>query len=135
MEWIMTIPSIVFTKIKNGFSEDIKTKYGMKDTNFSTSAVLNTTATFPFVYIKLLGGSEEGMDLSGNTINAATFTFQIEVTDNRYQARAREVMNEVVRIMKEMRFTILALPLIESTEDVHTITCRFERVIGSGDTI
>lgn len=135
MEWIMTIPSIIFTKIKNGFSGDIKTKYGMKDVNFSTSAATNTTATFPFVYLKALGGNEEGADLSGESINAARFTFQVEVTDNRSQARAREVMNEVIRIMKEMRFSITTLPLIESTKDTHIVTARFERIIGGGDRI
>lgn len=135
MEWIMTIPSFVFSKIKNGFSEDIKTEYNMGDANFSTSAVLNTTANFPFVYIKPTGGNEEGMDLTGDSINAARFTFQIEVSDNRSQARARKVMSEVISIMKQMKFELSGLPLTESTEDIHTITTRFERVIGGGDTI
>lgn len=133
MNWIMYVPSVVFSKIKANFSADLKNKYGMTDENFSTSAVLNTNAMFPFIYVKTLGGTEQGADLEGQAINAASFTFQIEVTDNRSQARSREIMAEVVRIMKEMRFQMNALPLYEDTENIHVATARFQRMIGSGD--
>lgn len=133
MDWIMYVPSIVFSKIKANFNADLKTKYKMSDENFSTSAALNTNAVFPFVYIKTLGGTEQGADLDGKEINAASFTFQIEVTDNRSQTRSREVMAEVVRIMKDMRFQINALPLYEDTENIHVAIVRFQRIIGSSD--
>ena len=131
--WIMLIPSQVFTRIKTEFSEKIKTKYSMTSENFSTTDSQNKKAVFPFVYINLLPASETGNDLAGDTINGGIFTFQIDVYDNKTQARAREVMTEVVRIMKSMRFLVNQMPSFDDTEDVKRMTTRFQRIIGSGD--
>ena len=94
------ISSVVFTRIKNEFSSSLTTKYKMTSSNFSTVGSSDTPAVFPFVYIQLLPSTEQGQDIEGNTINAGLFTFQIEVTDNQTQARAKDVMSEVKRIMK-----------------------------------
>ena len=64
------------------------------DRNFSTVGSSDTQAVFPFVYVQLLPSAEAGQDIEGNTINAGLFTFQIEVTDNQSQARAKDVMSE-----------------------------------------
>lgn len=133
--WIMQLPSIVFTRVKIGFSEKIKTKYSMTSENFSTTDSQNKKAVFPFVYINLLPAVEQGMDLEGIDINGGLFTFQIDVYDNQTQARAREVMGEVVRIMKTMRFEITAMPSFESSDDTERMTARFRRLIGALDTI
>ena len=133
--WIMQLPSIVFTRIKTEFSEKIKTKLKMTDNNFSTTDSQNKKAVFPFVYVNLLPAVEQGMDLEGTDINGGLFTFQIDVYDNQSQARAREVMGEVVRIMKTMRFEITAMPNFESSDDIERMTARFRRLIGALDTI
>ena len=70
----------------------------MKDENFSTVGSSDARAVFPFVYIQLLPSTEQGQDIEGNTINAGLFTFQIEVTDNQTQSRAKDVMSEVKRL-------------------------------------
>ena len=77
--------------------------------------------------------TEVGADLEGREINAGTFTFQIDVYDNRSQNRAKEVMSEVVRIMKGMRFFINSMPEFSSSNGIHRCTMRARRVIGSGD--
>lgn len=133
--WIMQLSSIVFTRVKTEFSEKIKTKLKMTNNNFSTTDSQNKKAVFPFVYINLLPAVEQGMDLEGIDINGGLFTFQIDVYDNQTQARAREVMGEVVRIMKAMRFEITAMPSFESSDDTERITARFRRLIGALDTI
>ena len=133
--WIMQLSSIVFTRVKTEFSEKIKTKLKMTNNNFSTTDSQNKKAVFPFVYINLLPAVEQGMDLEGIDINGGLFTFQIDVYDNQTQARAREVMGEVVRIMKAMRFEITAMPSFESTDDIERMTARFRRLIGALDTI
>ena len=109
-DWTDRISSVVFTRIKNEFSSSLKTKYKMTSSNFSTVGSSDTPAVFPFVYIQLLPSAEQGQDIEGNTINAGLFTFQIEVTDNQTQARAKDVMSEVKRIMKSMRFTVQPTP-------------------------
>lgn len=130
-EWVMLVPSLVFTRIKDNFSPEIKATYNMKDNNFSTKKT-RSDAVFPFVYVHLLPAVEEGQDIEGNSINAGLFTFQIEVYDNHTHGRARSVMAEVVRIMKTMRFDVIAMPEVEDGETIRYVA-RFRRMIGSGD--
>ena len=132
-DWTDRISSVVFTRIKNEFSSSLKTKYKMTSSNFSTVGSSDTPAVFPFVYIQLLPSAEEGQDIEGNTINAGLFTFQIEVTDNQSQTRAKDVMSEIKRIMKSMRFTVQPTPDIQDTKDTHRAIIRCNRRIGSGD--
>ena len=132
-DWTDRISSIVFTRIKNKFSSSLKTKYKMTSSNFSTVGSSDTPAVFPFVYIQLLPSSEAGQDIEGNEINAGLFTFQIEVTDNQSQTRAKDVMSEVKRIMKSMRFTVQPTPTLEDTKDTHRAIMRCNRRIGSDD--
>lgn len=132
-DWTDRISSIVFTRIKNEFSNTIKTKYKMTSSNFSTVGSSDTPAVFPFVYIQLLPSAEQGQDIEGNEINAGLFTFQIEVTDNQTQARSKEVMAEVKRIMKAMRFTVQPTPTLEDTKYTHRAIMRCSRRVGSDD--
>ena len=132
-DWTDRISSIVFTRIKNDFSRKLKTKYKMTSSNFSTVGSSDTPAVFPFVFIQFLPSAEVGQDLEGNEINAGLFTFQIEVTDNQTQARAKDVMSEVKRIMKSMRFTVQCTPTLEDTKDTHRAIMRCNRIIGSCD--
>ena len=132
-DWTGRISSVVFTRIKNEFSNTLKTKYKMTSGNFSTVGSSDTPAVFPFVYIQLLPSTEQGQDIEGNTINAGLFTFQIEVTDNQTQARAKDVMSEVKMIMKSMRFTVQPTPDIQDTKDTHRAIMRCNRRIGSDD--
>ena len=105
----------------------------MTSSNFSTVGSSDTQAVFPFVYIQLLPSTEQGQDIEGNEINAGLFTFQIEVTDNQSQTRAKDVMSEVKRIMKSMRFTVQTTPDIQDTKDTHRAIMRCNRRIGSND--
>ena len=132
-DWTDRISSVVFTRIKNEFSISLKTKYKMTSSNFSTVGSSDTPAVFPFVYVQLLPSAEQGQDIEGNTINAGLFTFQIEVTDNQTQARAKDVMSEVKRIMKSMRFTVQCTPTLEDTKDTNRAIMRCNRIIGSCD--
>ena len=132
-DWTDRISSIVFTRIKNEFSNSLKTKYKMTSSNFSTVGSSDSEPVFPFVYIQLLPSAEQGQDIEGNTINAGLFTFQIEVTDNKKQVIAKDVMSEVKRIMKSMRFTVQPTPDIQDTKDTHRAIMRCNRIIGSRD--
>ena len=132
-DWTDRISSVVFTRIKNEFSSSLKTKYKMTSSNFSTVGSSDTPAVFPFVYIQLLPSTEQGQDIEGNEINAGLFTFQIEVTDNQKQVIAKEIMSEVKRIMKSMRFTVQPTPDIQDTKDTHRAIMRCNRRIGSSD--
>ena len=134
VDWIMLVPSIIFTRIKTNFSEKIKIKHNMTNNNFSTLSKSDLDAVFPFVYVKSLTASEQGRDLQGTSINGALFTFQIEVIDNKKQQNAREIMGEIVRIMKEMGFENNSMPFFEDTNDnTHRIVARFRKMMTDED--
>lgn len=132
-DWDMMIPLMVFTRIKQNFSQTIKDKYSMTDKNFSTVGSSDAPAVFPFVYVQTLPGAEQGIDMQGVSVNAGLFSFQIDVYSNKTQTDARKVMAEVRRIMKEMGFECNQMPSFENTKDVHRMTSRFRRLIGAGD--
>lgn len=132
--WVMIIPSIIFTKIKTEFSSKLKEKYDMTDKNFSTVGSSDTPAVFPFVYIQSIEPIETGMDLEATNINGGIFSFQIDVTDNQSQYRAKEVMTEVLRIMKKMGFQCKPMPSFDdSVKDVKRMVARFQRAIDEND--
>ena len=132
--WVMIIPSIIFTKIKTEFSTKLKEKYNMTDKNFSTVGSSDTPAVFPFVYIQSIEPIETGMDLEATNINGGIFSFQIDVTDNQSQYRAKEVMTEVLRIMKKMGFQCKPMPSFDdSVKDVKRMVARFQRAIDEND--
>lgn len=135
VEWVSRLQSKIFSRIKNEFSEKLKTKYKMTSDNFSTVGSSDTPAVFPFVYVQMLPALEQGRDLEGTSINAGLFTLQIDVTDNKSQARAKEVAFEILRIMKGMGFEVTPMPSFEDTKDTHRSTARYRRLIGDGDAI
>lgn len=135
IDWVDTIPSVVFTRIKTEFSQKIKDKYGMTNENFSTKIANESTAKFPFVSIRMLPSSEKGNDNEGIEINAGLFAFQVDVTDNKSQSRAKDVMSEVKRIMKSMQFISYEMPNFDNSQDVNRMTARFRRSIGKSDVI
>lgn len=142
--WTFSIPDIVFSRVMNDFSEDLKTKYKMqkikvngivKWSNFSTSQVSETPPIFPYITIIELPGAERGQDLEGSTINGGLFTFQVDVFDNDKESKAQKCMEEVMRIMKTMRFSVNPMPSFDSKPQEYRMTARFSRIIGSGDTL
>lgn len=124
------VDEIVFTKIKHNVSGILKTKY--PNLSFTMDDKLSKDPSFPTVYVHLLSSPERGQDLEGKTINAGYFTFQIEVTDNQTQRRAKEVIECVLLEMKKMRFEI-NFPELQSTNDYYRCVARCSRLIGSGD--
>lgn len=131
----MMIPLMVFTKLKQNFSQTIKDTYKMTDKNFSTVGSSDTPAVFPFVSFKTLPASEQGRDLQGTSVNGALFGFQIDVYSNKTQNEARKVMSEITKVMKTMGFEINSMPSFEDTKDVHRMTARFRRMFGADDTL
>lgn len=140
--WTMDIPTNVFMRIENDFSPKIKENFKMKQAvvngekkwlNFSTSQVLETSPIFPHITVIELAGVERGQSLEGSTINGALFTFQVDVIDNQNENRAKICMKEIIRIMKEMRFSMPTMAAFESKPQEYRMTARFSRLICGGD--
>lgn len=146
--WTSDIPNIVFARVTEDFSEELKEKYEFEMTKvkypfmeeaqvswnkFSTSQVSDTPPEFPYITIIELPGQERGQTLDGNSLNAALFTFQVDVFDNQSEARAGECMDEVTRVMKTMRFDINSMPYPNNSQQEYRKTARFSRIIGFND--
>lgn len=132
--WIMNISLMVFTRIKTHFSQKIKTKLKMTDSNFSTTDNTNKKAVFPFVYIWLMPSNAKGVDLERKSTDSVDFTFQIDVFDNQSQNRANEVAREVMRIMVgELSFLPQPAPYFDNQGDTFRMTARYTRTLDWND--
>lgn len=133
VEWVSMLQSIIFSRIKNEFSENLKTKYKMTSNNFSTVGSSDTPAVFPFVYIEELESTEVGNDLEGVDTNGLRYSVRIHVSDNKSQTNAKSVAYEVRRIMKSMRFSC-GTPIPQNVaNNIHGYVLQCSRVIGEGD--
>jgi hypothetical protein len=131
-DWYMMIPLMVFTKLKQNFSQTIKNKYNMTDKNFSTVGSSDTPAVFPFVYFNTLPASETGSTFETG-INSGIFGFQIDVYSNKTQSEVRTIAKEISRVMVAMGLREKGFGSFEDTKDLHRMTLRFQRTIGADD--
>lgn len=129
--WTSDISSIVFTRIKTTVEKKLKEKY--PDIYFTTSDKTQTNPKFPTVYIHELPGAEKAKDLEGTTINSVLATFQIDVADNQSQNRSKDVMNEIIKVMKNMSFSVSSMPEFNNTNSIYRNTARFRRTIDWND--
>lgn len=131
--WIDDISSIVYSRIKIHVRSKLKSKY--PELFFTNSSETPSDPKFPTVYIHELSGSERGQDLENDSINSVISSFQIEVSDNVNQSRAKEVMNEVVKIMKQMRYSVSDLPEFQNIDGYFRNVFRCRRTIGKDDVL
>ena len=131
--WVNDIESIVFTRVRVGCENRLKTKYPNID--FTTSTKERKEPKFPTVYVHMMNSQEIGRTLDGKHVNGVNATFQIEVTDNTRQYNADFVADAVCDVMKEMMFEIVGTPYVdESNPSVYRNVARFRRPIGASDT-
>lgn len=142
--WVIDLPDSIYGRLVSEFPERLKKKYKFQKTtvngvtqwlNFSKSSVSETKPLFPYITFLELPGQERGQTLEGDSINAALFTFQIDVYDNAKEETTKECMAEIVKIMKSMRFNAKAMPAPDSRPQEYRSTARFSRLIGSSDII
>lgn len=125
------LESIIFSRLKAGFSSKIKEKY--KNLEFTTQEESKSTPKFPNVYVYLMPGTETGLTLERTVFEEGMFTFQIRVTNNNGQTAVQEITNEIVKLMKRMSFEIVGTPAYENNADTQWSVARFRRTIGRND--
>lgn len=143
--WVMDLPDSIYGRLVSEFPERLKKKYKFQKVtvngvtqwlNFSKSSVsLNDKPVFPYITFLELPGQERGQTLEGDSINAALFTFQVDVYDNAKEETTKECMAEIVKIMKSMMFEAKPLPAPDSRPQEYRSTARFSRLIGSSDIV
>ena len=131
---MVDVESQVFSRIFYEFSDTLKTKYNLDIDNFTTKGTSNTDTVFPLIYVHLLPAMEQGQTLENTDIESGLYTIQIDVSDNSDPDIAKRLMDECVRIMKGMRFSIPTMPEFYFNQtSVYRQTARFRRLIGSED--
>lgn len=138
VEWVALVRTKVVKAIKDKIPKTIQVDSSQKITidpllNISTVGTDKTPAVFPFIFVHQLESVERGRDLSGTSINACLFSFQIDVTDNKSQTRASKVAYEILKIMKSMGFEVTTMVTFEDTNDTHRATARYRRLIGESE--
>lgn len=131
--WTVDLDSIIFTRIKSGLTKTFGTEY--KNMYITNSDKTLTTAKFPTIYIHPMSNVELGNTLDGTSINGVMYTIQCEVTVTESQSQAKTIMAELLNIVKAMRFEIIAMPEVTSTDDTYRAVARFRRAIGANNTI
>lgn len=129
------IPTIVFSRLVSNFSKTIMDKYKMSRLNFSSVEMKETPPRFPFVTLIEIPGMERDRDNEGNTINAMQFGFQADVFSNNSKEDVTFVTKEVMRIMKQFRFSVIGSPNYDIQPNKYRCTTRYRRTIGNLDQI
>lgn len=125
------LESQVLTRIKYSFPQKLKDKY--PNLTF-TNSDRNTETNFPTIYIHSIS-SETGRDLEGDAINFVDSAFQIDSITNTSQSDAKAISDEVLKIMKSMKFKAQSCPEFNNGTDVFRCTARFQRKIGEDDVL
>lgn len=132
--WIFDIESIVFSKVKNKAEKQLKDKY--PNIVFTTTdKPVDSSTSYPTVFIQELAGAERGQDLEGKTINGIMYSSQVEVITNKSQREAKAVMAVIASIYKELCFEIASTPSFNNGSNYYRCIIRVSRIFGQGDTI
>ena len=132
--WSDDIPTHVLSRLKyDSKMLELQKKY--TDFTITTSPVSSTNPKFPTLLLQMLESPEVGQDLDNTTVNGINAGFQIDVIDNqKTRTRVKEIMSEVRRIMKSMRFNLRDAQDMDTNDEKRSIL-RVNRIIGSGDVL
>ena len=135
--WVLDKEYELYTLVKSRASKVLGNKYTELYFTQDDEQIIETK--LPTVYIHQLPGAEMAKTLDGKGINAMLFTFEITITVSKKQgqAAANEVIWEIVRQFKKLRFEIMMSPTFTSSNNaaVQQIVARVRRPIGADENI
>lgn len=124
------IENRVYTRVKKLVTDKLKTKY--PKITFTDSDKIPAKVNYPYIVIHEMESQEVGQDLDNTTINAILSNFEITCYSDTSQDTNKEVMAEVVKSMKTMRFNVVGMPFNDNSDNYRRVA-RFRRIIGNGD--
>lgn len=128
-DWYSQIQSKVFTQVQYMLK---KTYPSLKCTTKNES---ETPASFPTLYLHELQPLEVGQDLTNTSVNGIRCTIEIQVWTNTTEEDCRKILNSAVTEMKQMRFNISAMPIVQTKDKIAWGVIRATRIIGNSDDI
>lgn len=130
--WVFDLESMIFSKVKNYADKELKSKYP-SITFTTTDKPVDSSTSYPTVYIQELSGSERGRDLEGTSVNGLYYSMQVEVITNKSQKEAKAVMAVLAEAYKAMRFEIVSTPSFNNGANYYRCVMRVNRIIGKED--
>ena len=126
---ISNLNSFAIPVLKQNFT-NMKFQEGITITNLKSRL---TGTIFPTIYVHEMSGTEKGKTIDGQTINAVTSTYQVDVIVNTQQSDAKKILAIVASVFKRMRFEVISMPEFDSEEKIYRSTARFSRLIAAND--
>lgn len=126
---ISNLNSFAIPVLKQNFA-NMKFQQGITITNLKSRL---TGTIFPTIYVHEMSGTEKGQTIDGQTINAVTATYQVDVIVNTQQSDAKKILAIVANVFKRMRFEVISIPEFDSEEKIYRSTARFRRLIAAND--
>lgn len=126
---ISKLNSFAIPALKQNFT-NMKFQQGITITNLKSRL---TGTIFPTIYVHEMSGTEKGQTIDGQTINAVTAAYQVDVIVNTQQSDAKKILAIVANVFKRMRFEVISMPEFDSEEKIYRSTARFRRLIAAND--
>ena len=129
--WYEQLESKIYTVVSYRMKKalDGKTSKAIKFTSVGES---DGVPYFPTCYIHELEPAEQGNDLFGKSINAVLETMEC-IVYTRDKKECKAILQECVFQMKQLGFSVTAMPIISTKDNVHNGVSRFRRIIGADD--
>lgn len=127
---LLQLENLVTTQITKRVTDKLYGKY--PNLTFTTELDIEDPS-FPNVYIHELEPVEISNSIPNDKIHAVRDTIQIEVVTNTSKADGRIVVNACVNAMKEIRYSIIMMPIYQKSNNLHRFVFRARRVVASGD--
>lgn len=132
--WVFDLETKIFSIVKIKTENKLKKKY--PNIFFTTTSNPKDVITkFPTVYIHELPGTEIGITKERGKVNGISYAMQIEVTTNKSQKEAKNVLREVASAFKELGFEINSFPEMNNGENYYRSIMRVKRSIGANDVL
>lgn len=131
--WYEQLESKIYTVVSYRMKKALEGKTS-KTIKFTSVGESDGEPYFPTCYIHELEPAELGNDLHGISINAVLETMEC-VVYSRDKKETKLILQECTYQMKQLGFTVTAMPIISTSDNVHNGVARFRRVVGSDDAL
>lgn len=131
--WWATLEAKMFTvfksKMRTALISDFPNLY------CTASPMTKSASKFPTAYFRMVDWVEQGNDIDNTDTHGILATVQVDVIANTSLNDCKTVMYETINILKSMRFSIIAMPIYTSENNLYRGIVRCRRPIGADDEI
>ena len=131
--WYSKIESQVISQVEYMLKSRVDAPY--PNLNITSKNQETKPASLPTMYIHELEPVERGQDLDNASINAVLHTMEIQVWTNVSQNECKSILTAAITELKRMRYNIIMLPTVQTSDGLAWGVLRARRMIGANDTL